>query len=240
MVVVPPGLRVLKNARFLLPPFSCAFSPIVMLPVKVVPVLLPNTTKSLVWMLAMSALVSVVMPADSMPKELLPVFGRKITAAAPASIVPPARLNVSALRMMLAVFVPPPLVIAPLFVRLSVVSVMASLVVVMPVTCRAPASTSVSAPPLVALNRAISFWPRRLVAPVVVVVSVSARIKPLAPCVIDAASSVTSPSVRIAAVLVPFSSMLPPALIEMSPPAVPFEPLPMRTPVPDSACRRSA
>ena len=236
MVVVPPGFALRKNARFFAPPSTWAFWPIVMLPVKIVPVPLPNTTKLLVLMLAMSALLTVVVPADSMPKELLPVRGRRMTAAAPPSTVPSARLNASALRITFAVLAPPPLLITPPLVRLSAVSEMTSLVVEMPVTCSAPESIRVSVPPLVPLNLVISFGPARLVMPLVVVVSVSATIKPFDPSLIDAAFSVTLPSVRMAAgCAVPLSSMLPPAVIRISPGPVPVPVLvevPMRTPLP--------
>src|ERR1051326_7076400 len=90
---------------------------------------LPNTTKSLVLMLAISALVTVVWPGDSTPNELVLVRGRMITAPAPPLTTPPARLSASAVKIVLAM--PPLLLIVALFVRLLAVRLMGPLLVLM-------------------------------------------------------------------------------------------------------------
>ncbi len=117
-----------------------------MSPVKVVPKPLPSTTKFAVLMLARSALVSVVSPADSMPNELVPVRGRSTTAALPPWMLPASRSNALALRTTFAM--PPPLVMVPSFLRLFAVSVIAPFarIAVPAPTCRLPLAVTLICP----------------------------------------------------------------------------------------------
>ena len=136
MVVVATAAGSRRKARFLVPPTTVLFMPMVMSPVNApgAPEPAPKPTKFVVEIVAMSAFVTVTSPAASMPIDLLDVRGRRKVAPPFELIDAPtfARLNASAARTMLEVLAGPPLLIAAWLVMLSPVRLITPLLITGP------------------------------------------------------------------------------------------------------------